>query len=161
MHSFFVFQHNCPPVVAYHIGSLGFLTCFKFPNYKQDLTSVVNGKYSRFFYLFSVFSPCISYSLLTLFYRLPFFSHFEVSIFISSNLSVFFSTPLFRLSFLYSSPPFYHRDLWFHGHFYTRNTRKWQTYSTQEIAMWTDVQTRNWGQESSRRRQHNVLHSML
>ncbi|XP_028394375.1 NAD kinase-like isoform X2 [Dendronephthya gigantea] len=38
-----LFQRNCPPVVAYHIGSLGFLTCFKFPNYKQDLTSVVNG----------------------------------------------------------------------------------------------------------------------
>lgn len=38
-----LFQHNCPPVVAYHVGSLGFLTCFKFPNYKQDLTSVIKG----------------------------------------------------------------------------------------------------------------------
>ncbi|XP_046850648.1 NAD kinase-like isoform X3 [Xenia sp. Carnegie-2017] len=38
-----LFQHSCPPVIAYHIGSLGFLTCFKFPNYKQDLKSVVNG----------------------------------------------------------------------------------------------------------------------
>jgi hypothetical protein len=40
----FYIQQNCPPVVAYHIGSLGFLTCFKFPNYKQDLTSVLKGK---------------------------------------------------------------------------------------------------------------------
>lgn len=38
-----LFQSNCPPVIAFHIGSLGFLACFTFPDYKQDLTLIMKG----------------------------------------------------------------------------------------------------------------------
>lgn len=38
-----LFQSTCPPIIAYHIGSLGFLTCFTFPDYKQDITGIMKG----------------------------------------------------------------------------------------------------------------------
>ncbi|XP_017147871.1 NAD kinase-like isoform X3 [Drosophila miranda] len=38
-----LFQQSVPPVMAFHLGSLGFLTPFRFDNFEEQLTSVLEG----------------------------------------------------------------------------------------------------------------------
>lgn len=38
-----LFQHSVPPVMAFHLGSLGFLTPFRFDNFEEQLNSVLEG----------------------------------------------------------------------------------------------------------------------
>ncbi|XP_055079290.1 NAD kinase isoform X1 [Periophthalmus magnuspinnatus] len=38
-----LFQESVPPVIAFHLGSLGFLTPFKFDTYQSQLTQVIQG----------------------------------------------------------------------------------------------------------------------
>ena len=38
-----LFQQSVPPVMAFHLGSLGFLTPFKFDNFRQDINYVLEG----------------------------------------------------------------------------------------------------------------------
>ncbi|XP_020803154.1 NAD kinase isoform X1 [Drosophila serrata] len=38
-----LFQQSVPPVMAFHLGSLGFLTPFRFDNFQEQLTSVLEG----------------------------------------------------------------------------------------------------------------------
>ncbi|XP_029345583.1 NAD kinase isoform X3 [Acyrthosiphon pisum] len=38
-----LFQKSVPPVMAFHLGSLGFLTPFKFDNFQQQVTNVLEG----------------------------------------------------------------------------------------------------------------------
>lgn len=38
-----LFQQSVPPVMAFHLGSLGFLTPFQFNNYQDQVTNVLEG----------------------------------------------------------------------------------------------------------------------
>ncbi|RXG67741.1 NAD kinase [Armadillidium vulgare] len=38
-----LFQQSVPPVMAFHLGSLGFLTPFKFDNFQEQVTNVLEG----------------------------------------------------------------------------------------------------------------------
>merc|ERR1712088_810453 len=38
-----LFQQSVPPVMAFHLGSLGFLTPFEFDNFEQQVTHVLQG----------------------------------------------------------------------------------------------------------------------
>ncbi|XP_025413247.1 NAD kinase-like isoform X5 [Sipha flava] len=38
-----LFQKSVPPIMAFHLGSLGFLTPFKFDNFQQQVTNVLEG----------------------------------------------------------------------------------------------------------------------
>ncbi|CAF88213.1 unnamed protein product, partial [Tetraodon nigroviridis] len=38
-----LFQESVPPVMAFHLGSLGFLTPFKFDTYQSQVTQVIEG----------------------------------------------------------------------------------------------------------------------
>uniref|UniRef100_A0A8C6U8H4 NAD(+) kinase n=1 Tax=Neogobius melanostomus TaxID=47308 RepID=A0A8C6U8H4_9GOBI len=38
-----LFQESVPPVIAFHLGSLGFLTPFKFDTYQSQLTQIIQG----------------------------------------------------------------------------------------------------------------------
>ncbi|XP_072111006.1 NAD kinase-like isoform X1 [Mobula birostris] len=38
-----LFQTSVPPVMAFHLGSLGFLTPFKFESYRTEVTNVIKG----------------------------------------------------------------------------------------------------------------------
>ncbi|XP_007902133.2 NAD kinase [Callorhinchus milii] len=38
-----LFQTSVPPVMAFHLGSLGFLTPFKFESYRTEVTNVIEG----------------------------------------------------------------------------------------------------------------------
>ncbi|XP_071331422.1 NAD kinase isoform X1 [Trachinotus anak] len=38
-----LFQESVPPVMAFHLGSLGFLTPFKFDTYKSQVTQIIEG----------------------------------------------------------------------------------------------------------------------
>lgn len=38
-----LFQESVPPVIAFHLGSLGFLTPFKFDTYQSQLTQIIEG----------------------------------------------------------------------------------------------------------------------
>jgi NAD kinase len=43
-------QQSVPPVMAFHLGSLGFLTPFEFDNFQEQVTNVLEGNvifYSR------------------------------------------------------------------------------------------------------------------
>lgn len=40
----FIFQENVPPVMAFHLGSLGFLSPFEFDEFKTKVTSVLQGE---------------------------------------------------------------------------------------------------------------------
>jgi NAD kinase len=45
-------QQSVPPVMAFHLGSLGFLTPFEFDNFQEQVTNVLEGNvlfYSRSF----------------------------------------------------------------------------------------------------------------
>lgn len=37
-------QQSVPPVMAFHLGSLGFLTPFEFNNYQEQVTNVLEGE---------------------------------------------------------------------------------------------------------------------
>ncbi|KAF9311213.1 hypothetical protein BG003_007663 [Podila horticola] len=39
-----MFQHRVPPMVAFHLGSLGFLTNFSFDNFKPTMTNILKGE---------------------------------------------------------------------------------------------------------------------
>lgn len=39
-----LFQQSVPPVMAFHLGSLGFLTPFEFDNFQEQVTNVLEGK---------------------------------------------------------------------------------------------------------------------
>uniref|UniRef100_A0A1I8IH48 NAD(+) kinase n=1 Tax=Macrostomum lignano TaxID=282301 RepID=A0A1I8IH48_9PLAT len=39
-----LFKADVPPILAFHLGSLGFLTPHRFENYRQDLQSVLNNR---------------------------------------------------------------------------------------------------------------------
>ena len=39
-----LFQQSVPPVMAFHLGSLGFLTPFEIDNFEQQITHVLEGK---------------------------------------------------------------------------------------------------------------------
>lgn len=38
-----LFQQSVPPVMAFHLGSLGFLTPFQFDNFQEQVTNVLEG----------------------------------------------------------------------------------------------------------------------
>ena len=38
-----LFQQSVPPVMAFHLGSLGFLTPFEIENFEQQITHVLEG----------------------------------------------------------------------------------------------------------------------
>ncbi|XP_065220111.1 NAD kinase-like isoform X2 [Planococcus citri] len=38
-----LFQQSVPPIMAFHLGSLGFLTPFKFENFQEQVTNVLEG----------------------------------------------------------------------------------------------------------------------
>lgn len=38
-----LFQQSVPPVMAFHLGSLGFLTPFQFDNFQDQVTNVLEG----------------------------------------------------------------------------------------------------------------------
>lgn len=40
----FHFQQSVPPVMAFHLGSLGFLTPFEFNNFQDQVMNVLEGK---------------------------------------------------------------------------------------------------------------------
>lgn len=42
-HLFVYLQESVPPVMAFHLGSLGFLTPFKFDTYKSQVTQIIEG----------------------------------------------------------------------------------------------------------------------
>ncbi|KAF9212042.1 hypothetical protein CPC16_006895 [Podila verticillata] len=39
-----MFQHQVPPIVAFHLGSLGFLTNFSFDSFKPTMTNILKGE---------------------------------------------------------------------------------------------------------------------
>ena len=39
-----LFQQSVPPVMAFHLGSLGFLTPFEIENFEQQITHVLEGE---------------------------------------------------------------------------------------------------------------------
>lgn len=39
-----LFQQSVPPIMAFHLGSLGFLTPFEVDNFEQQITHVLEGK---------------------------------------------------------------------------------------------------------------------
>lgn len=43
LHVSTLFQRSCPPVMAFHLGSLGFLTPFKFEDFKSEIAFVLEG----------------------------------------------------------------------------------------------------------------------
>lgn len=43
LHASTLFQQSCPPVMAFHQGSLGFLTPFTFDNFQSQVTQVLEG----------------------------------------------------------------------------------------------------------------------
>lgn len=40
-------QRSVPPVMAFHLGSLGFLTPFNFENFQSQVTQVIEGRFLR------------------------------------------------------------------------------------------------------------------
>ena len=45
-----LFQQSVPPVMAFHLGSLGFLTPFEFENFEQQVTQVLEGESPRWIF---------------------------------------------------------------------------------------------------------------
>ncbi|GJJ74844.1 NAD+ kinase [Entomortierella parvispora] len=44
LYTTWMFQHRVPPIVAFHLGSLGFLTNFCFDSYKPAMTNILRGE---------------------------------------------------------------------------------------------------------------------
>lgn len=49
-----LFQQSVPPVMAFHLGSLGFLTPFQFDNFQEQVTNVLEGEQEM--------RECVNYS---------------------------------------------------------------------------------------------------
>lgn len=47
LHASLLFQQSVPPVMAFHLGSLGFLTPFEFDNFQEQVTNVLEGIETR------------------------------------------------------------------------------------------------------------------
>lgn len=47
-----LFQQSVPPVMAFHLGSLGFLTPFEFDNFQEQVTNVLEGMHIEIFHFF-------------------------------------------------------------------------------------------------------------
>ncbi|XP_068699563.1 NAD kinase-like isoform X1 [Montipora foliosa] len=43
LHASSLFQCSCPPVMAFHLGSLGFLTAFRFQDFRERITTILEG----------------------------------------------------------------------------------------------------------------------
>ncbi|XP_078372245.1 NAD kinase-like isoform X2 [Oculina patagonica] len=43
LHASSLFQFSCPPVMAFHLGSLGFLTSFRFTDFREKVTNILEG----------------------------------------------------------------------------------------------------------------------
>ena len=43
-----LFQQSVPPIMAFHLGSLGFLTPFEFDNFQEQVTNVLEGEVNFF-----------------------------------------------------------------------------------------------------------------
>lgn len=43
LHASSLFQCSCPPVMAFHLGSLGFLTSFRFQDFRERVTGILEG----------------------------------------------------------------------------------------------------------------------
>jgi NAD+ kinase len=41
-----IFEQSVPPVMAFHLGSLGFLTPFNFMDFERQVTQVLEGKWT-------------------------------------------------------------------------------------------------------------------
>ncbi|KAG0376698.1 hypothetical protein BGX24_007345 [Mortierella sp. AD032] len=44
LYTAWMFQQRVPPIVAFHLGSLGFLTNFSFDSYKPTMTNIIRGE---------------------------------------------------------------------------------------------------------------------
>ncbi|KAF9930082.1 NAD(+) kinase [Modicella reniformis] len=44
LYTAWMFQHQAPPMVAFHLGSLGFLTNFNFDSYRPTITNIIRGE---------------------------------------------------------------------------------------------------------------------
>ncbi|KAG0044541.1 NAD(+) kinase [Gryganskiella cystojenkinii] len=44
LYTAWMFQHRVPPIVAFHLGSLGFLTNFNFDSYRPTMTNILRGE---------------------------------------------------------------------------------------------------------------------
>ncbi|KAF9933098.1 NAD(+) kinase [Linnemannia zychae] len=44
LYTAWLFQQRVPPIVAFHLGSLGFLTNFSFESYKPTMTNIIGGE---------------------------------------------------------------------------------------------------------------------
>lgn len=44
LHASSLFQSSCPPVMAFHLGSLGFLTSFRFQDFRDEITEILEGR---------------------------------------------------------------------------------------------------------------------
>lgn len=44
LHASSLFQSSCPPVMAFHLGSLGFLTSFRFQDFRKKITDILEGR---------------------------------------------------------------------------------------------------------------------
>lgn len=42
-----LFQQSVPPIMAFHLGSLGFLTPFEFDNFQEQVTNVLEGNFYK------------------------------------------------------------------------------------------------------------------
>ena len=45
-----LFQQSVPPIMAFHLGSLGFLTPFEIDNFEQQITHVLEGNKTYFIF---------------------------------------------------------------------------------------------------------------
>lgn len=43
LHASYLFKHSIPPVISFHLGSMGFLTNHSYDSFKQDLRNVIYG----------------------------------------------------------------------------------------------------------------------
>ena len=58
LHMFFLSsQQSVPPVMAFHLGSLGFLTPFEFDNFEEQVTNVLEGEFLFFACLRNIIKP--------------------------------------------------------------------------------------------------------
>ncbi|KAJ7371693.1 hypothetical protein OS493_023724 [Desmophyllum pertusum] len=44
LHASSLFQFSCPPVMAFHLGSLGFLTSFRFQEFREKVANILEGR---------------------------------------------------------------------------------------------------------------------
>ncbi len=56
-YSLYYLQQSVPPIMAFHLGSLGFLTPFKFENFQEQVTNVLEGTSGHFYYRYTCICP--------------------------------------------------------------------------------------------------------